>query len=87
MLYAIALYWLAGVVTGSIFKVQILLVLVGVILVESLVLAFAHGSIAVAWAFASLSAVEVGYLAGMYSRRVLEQTGYSTRSARTRRLR
>jgi hypothetical protein len=46
------------------------------ILVESAILAFVHGSIAGLWVVTSLIAVEFGYLAGIYSRRVFERGGY-----------
>lgn len=80
MLYSTTLYLLAGTVTGSIFRVPTLLILLGIILIESVILALVHGNIAGLWAIAGLLAAEVGYLTGIYSRRALEQAGYWFRS-------
>ena len=86
MLYSITFHLLAGAVAGSVFKVRTLLVLLGVVLLEALILAFVLGGIAGLWGFASLIAVQAGYLAGIVARGVLEQTGYSRPSVRTRRM-
>lgn len=86
MLYATILHLLAGAVTGSVFKVRTLLILLGLVLVESLILAFVHGSIAGYWGLANIVGVQAGYIFGIFARGILEQAGYSLPSVRTRRL-
>ena len=77
MLYAIIFHLLAGAVTGSIFKVRTLLLVLSFVLAEFAMLALVGGSNVVPWAVASLIAVQVGFAAGMYSRGLLEHAGYS----------
>jgi hypothetical protein len=77
LLYAIIFHLLAGGVTGSIFKVRTLLLVLSFVLVEFAIVALVEGRIAVLWAVASLIAVQVGFVAGMYSRGLLEHAGYS----------
>jgi hypothetical protein len=60
--------------------------LLGVVLAESTMLAVVDGGIAALWALANLVGVQVGYLAGIYTRNVLEQVGYLLPRIRTRRL-
>ena len=86
MIYATISHLLAGTVTGSVFKVRILLILLGLVLFESVILAIVHGSIAAPWALANLTVVQVGYLAGIYLRGVPEQAGYLLPSVRTPRM-
>ena len=86
MLYATIFHLLAGTVTGSVFKVRTLLILLGLVLIESVILAIVHGSIAGLWAVANLIGIQVGYLVGIYVRGVLEQAGYLLPSVRTRRM-
>jgi hypothetical protein len=86
LLYATILHLLAGTVTGSVFKVRTLLILLGLVLVESLILAFVHGSIAALWAVANIVGVQAGYLVGIFARDILEQAGYSLPIVRSRRL-
>jgi hypothetical protein len=86
LLYATIFHLLAGSVTGSVFKVRTLLILLAFVLIESVILAIVHGSIAGPWALANLTVVQVGYLAGIYLRGVLEQAGYLLPSVRTRRI-
>ena len=86
MIYATIFHLLAGTVTGSVFKVRILLILLGLVLFESVILAIVQGSIAGPWALANLTVVQVGYFAGIYLRGVLEQAGYLLPSVRTRRM-
>jgi hypothetical protein len=77
LLYAVIFHLLAGAVTGSIFKVRTLLLVLSFVLVEFAILAFAEGGVAVLWPVASLIAVQVGFAAGMYTRGLLEHAGYS----------
>ena len=77
MLYAVALHFLAGGVTGSIFKVRTLLLVLSFVLFEFVILSFSDSGVAVLWAVVSLIAVQLGYVAGMYTRGLLEHAGYS----------
>jgi hypothetical protein len=85
LLYATIFHLLAGMVTGSLFKVRTLALLLGFVLIEALGLALMQGGIAFLWAVVLLVAIQVGYFAGLYSRRVLEDAGYSLPIVRTRR--
>ena len=73
---AIVLHLLAGTVSGSVFRIRTLTLLVGFVLVESALLAFAQGGIAALWAAAALIAVQVGFVAGMVARGILEHAGF-----------
>jgi hypothetical protein len=75
LFYAATLYMLVGVLIGSLFKVRSLLLVLPIIVIEALVFAILHGSIAGFWAIASLAAVQVGYLAGVCCRCMLEEAG------------
>jgi hypothetical protein len=86
LLDAIILHLLAGAVTGSVFKVRTLLIVLGFVVIESVILAFVHSSIAALWALTNLVGVQVGYLAGIYARGVLEQAVYVIIRVRLRRL-
>jgi hypothetical protein len=86
LLYAATLHLLAGAVTGSVFKIRTLLLLVGLVVVESIILALVHGGTFGLWALTNVAVVQIGYLAGVYGRAVLEQAGFAPRSFRTRRL-
>lgn len=86
MLYPIILHFLAGAVTGLVFKVRTLLLLLLIIMAEAAFLVFVLGSIAGAWALADLIAVQAGYFGGIYGRSVFEHAGYALPSGRTRHL-
>lgn len=72
--------------TGSVFKVRTLLILLALVIVESSILSVVHGSIAGLWALANLVGVQVGYFTGLYVRGVFEHAGYLPTNVRTRRL-
>jgi hypothetical protein len=86
LLYATILHLLAGAVTGSVFKVRTLLILLALVFVEAAILSIVHGSIAGLWMLANLVGVQVGYFAGLYVRSVFEHAGYLPTNVRTRRL-
>jgi hypothetical protein len=77
---------LAGAVTGSLFKIRTLLILLGFVCAESILLVFVQGSIAGLETIANLIALQIGYFTGVYTRSVLEHAGYSFPSVRTRRI-
>lgn len=76
MLYAAAIHLLAGAVTGSVFKVQMLLLWMLVIAAEAAILSATNLSTAAVWASANLSSIEAGYLLGVFGRKIMEQTGH-----------
>jgi len=77
LLYAAIFHSLAGAVTGSVFKVRTLLLLLFFVLIEVAILAVIDIRIAGFWALVNLSLVQVGYFAGVFARGFLEQAGYS----------
>ena len=79
--YATLLCFLAGAVTGSIFNVRTLLMALGLILAGSTMLGLVQGAIAGLWTLVNVVWVEVGYLAGIYGRCVLEQAGNSRQNS------
>jgi hypothetical protein len=81
LLYATLLNALAGAVTGSVFKVRVLWLLLAIIVVESVILAFVQGSIAGLWAIANVIGIDGGYLAGIFARSLLERVERSRASA------
>jgi len=76
LLYAATIHLLAGAVTGSVFKVQMLLLWVFVIAAEAAILSAANLSTAAVWASVNLSSIEAGYLLGLFSRKIMEEAGY-----------
>jgi hypothetical protein len=76
LLYAATVHLLAGAVTGSVFKVHMLLLWVFVIAAEAAILSATNLSTAALWASANLCSIEAGYVLGLFSRRIMEQAGY-----------
>jgi hypothetical protein len=64
------------------FTVRTLLVLVGLVLIECLTAMVALGFTALLCAMGGLVAVQIGYLAGIYLRSVLEHMGIAQPSIR-----
>jgi len=77
LLYATIFHSLAGVVTGSVFKIRALLLLLAIILIEAAMLSAVGVRVAVWWALVNVISVQFSYLAGIFVRRSVEQTGYS----------
>jgi hypothetical protein len=77
LLYATIFHSLAGAVTGSVFKIRTLLLLLAVILTEVAALSPLDVRVAAWWALVNVISVQFAYLAGIFVRRTLEQTGYS----------
>jgi len=80
------LHWLAGAVAGSVFQIRTLVLLLGIVLLESAAAAFVYGGSVALWALANLFALQVGYLVGIYARSILEQAGQLLSRARPREL-
>ena len=76
MLTAIVLHLLAGAVSGSVFRIGTLSLLLVFVLVESALLGFAQRSVPVLWGAAALIAVQLGFVAGIVARGLLENAGY-----------
>ena len=76
----IAIHFLAGFLTGSIFRVRTLLGLVIIVLIECAVTAAMSGFQAGVWSLTSLVAVQMGYLGGVYARSILEKVGLLSRT-------
>jgi hypothetical protein len=56
------------------------------VIVEPVILALLHSSIPVHWVVANLIIVQIGYVAGIFARGVLEHATYPVTSVRTRRM-
>jgi hypothetical protein len=73
---ALVLPLLAGLVAGSLFGVQTLVVLALAVLVEAVACFILRGAAAgLAWLLVSQVALQIGYLGGIYLRSVLERVG------------
>jgi hypothetical protein len=84
LISVVALHFLAGAVTGSIFAVRTLLTLVALVLMECVAVTIAWGISMGLWSLGSLIAVQVGYLGGIYLRSVLEHVGIAEPDVRPR---
>jgi hypothetical protein len=85
LISVLAFHFLAGSITGSLFAVRTLLILVALVLLECVGVAIAWGISVGFWFLGSLIAVQVGYLGGIYCRSVLEHMGIAEPSAQPRR--
>jgi hypothetical protein len=73
---ALVLHLLAGLVAGSLFGIQTLVVLALVVLVEGVASFILHGgSSCLVWLLVSQVALQIGYLGGIYLRSILERFG------------
>ena len=81
----VALHFLAGAVTGSIFAVRTLLTLVAFVLMECVGVTIAWGTSMGVWSLGSLVAVQLGHLGGIYLRSVLEHVGIGVPDVHPRR--
>jgi hypothetical protein len=84
MISVVAFHFLAGLVTGSIFAVRTLLILVALVLIECVGVTIAWGVSMWLWSMGSLIAVQIGYLGGIYFRSVLEHVGIAEPIVRPR---
>jgi hypothetical protein len=75
--YLVVIHVLIGILTGSVFRVRILLGLVAIVLLECLVIALLVGVAAGLWSLTSLAAIQIGYLAGVWSRSILDKAGFA----------
>jgi hypothetical protein len=84
LISVVSLHCLAGAVTGSVFAVRTLLILVALVLTECVGVTIARGTSMGLWSLGSLIAVQVGYLGGVYLRSVLEHVGIAEPNVRPR---
>ena len=82
MIPVIALHFVAGAVAGSTFTVRTLLALVLFTVVECLAATVALGLTGALCSAGGLVAIQIGYLAGIYLRSVLERIGLAQPSVR-----
>jgi len=83
---AFILHFLAGLVGGSLFRVQTVFVLALAVFAESGVLVFLLDvSAGLIWLLVSEVALQFGYLGGMYLRSVLERAGIVVIAPQSRR--
>jgi hypothetical protein len=73
LLYATIFHSLAGAVTGSVFKIRTLLLLLAFILIEAAMLSAVDVRVAAWWALVNVISVQFSYLAGIFARRTLER--------------
>jgi hypothetical protein len=83
LISVIALHFVAGAVAGSMFTVRTLLALVGIVLLECIAASVALGLAAALHSVGGLVAVQIGYLAGIYLRSVLEHVGIAQPTIRS----
>jgi hypothetical protein len=76
-LNAMIFHFLAGAVTGSVFKTRTLLLIMSFVLGEAGLLVLVDPSQVGLWLVVNLTATQVGYLSGVLGRAALEQAGYS----------
>ncbi|MDB5634945.1 MAG: hypothetical protein JWR49_3800 [Tardiphaga sp.] len=86
LIYSVAVHLFTGLVTGSVFAVRTLVGLVAVVLLECVVATIVYGAVYGLWSLSGLLAVQIGYLAGLYVRSVLEHAGLTASNARTRQI-
>ncbi len=77
MLYAIILHSLAGAMTGSVFKVRTLVLLLIFVVAGVLILTAAGVHVTIVWTLANLTAMQLGYVAGLLGRSTFARAGYS----------
>lgn len=75
MIFAALLHLIAGMIAGSIFSVQTLLLLIALVMAECVSVAVILSLTSGLWALQLLIAVQLGYLAGIYLRSVVEARG------------
>jgi hypothetical protein len=82
----VAIHLLVGLLAGTVFGVQTLLVLAVVVLVEASGAVVVKGlSVDIFWWVGAEVALQLGYLAGIYLRSTIEPTGRVTKIASNRR--
>ena len=84
----VAIHLLVGLLAGMVFRVQILLVLAILVLVEAVAMMVKYGlSVDIFWWVGAEVALQLGYLVGIYLRSMIERMGGVTKIASNRRSR
>lgn len=82
----VAIHLLVGLLAGTVFGVQTLLVLAMVVLVEAAATVVVNGpSLDIFWWGGAEVALQLGYLVGIYLRSMIERMGRVTKIASNRR--
>lgn len=82
----VAIHLIVGVLAGTMFGVQTLLVLAIGVLVEAAATVVVNGlSLGIFWWVGAEVALQLGYLAGIYLRSMIERMGRSAKIASNRR--
>ena len=84
MLYATILHLLAGALTGMVFKIRTLLILLCFVVFEPIALALVQSSIPMQIIIANFVVVQLGYFIGIYGRGALEHAVSSPGAVHTR---
>jgi hypothetical protein len=84
LLYAAGLHFFAGVLTGSMFKIETLLTVSIFVFCEVVVLVAADSLLVGVQAVGNLFAIQMGYCLGIYLRKLAEEAGYSLPPAQIR---
>jgi len=84
LLYATIFYALAGLVAGSVFTTSTLLLLLTILVAQAVSLSLVDVHSLGSWTIINVAVVQVGYLAGIFTRRILEQAGYAIPPAEIR---
>jgi hypothetical protein len=71
----IVVHFVIGLIAGSIFTARVLVILVGIVCLECVWATVALGFAAGLWSLGGLVAIQIGYLAGVYLRSLLERMG------------
>jgi len=82
LIVAAALHLVAGIIAGSIFSVQTLLLMLALVMVECVSVAAMMGLTSGLWALQLLVVVQLGYLAGIYLRSAVEARGIAAANPR-----
>lgn len=82
LFYSAIGHGLVGAVTGAVFPIQALLGLMVLTTLESAATTVLFGLTAGLWSLVNLVALQVGYLAGIYIRSLLEKAGLAQPSTR-----
>jgi hypothetical protein len=85
LLYALILHLVAGLVTGSVFKIKTLLLILSCVAAEFIGAAYLHGGQFALGMLANIVAIQVGYAGGLLTRLTVERSLDRTAKARTHR--
>jgi hypothetical protein len=76
MIYATILNFFAASLTGSLFKMQALFLLLGIVITQFACVAISQSGISWGWIAVNFVDLQIGYLCGACARSGLERLGY-----------